>query len=107
MKRLFALLLCLVMPLSLIPAAAAEEIEIIEVDEEELEIPEDEELIDIIEPKTTFEPTGEPVTNGSCGENLTWSISSNGHGLVISGSGLMDDYGWSGAPWYDKRDQIL
>ncbi len=107
MKRLLALLLCLLMALSMIPAAAAEEIEIIEVDEEELEIPEDEELIDIIEPKTTFEPTGEPVTNGSCGENLTWSISSNGHGLVISGSGLMDDYGWSGAPWYDKRDQIL
>ena len=51
MKRLFALLLCLVMALSLIPAAAAEEIEIIEVDEEEeeLDAPEEGEEIRIID----------------------------------------------------------
>ena len=35
MKRLLALLLCLVLCLSLIPAAAAEDIEIIDIEEEE------------------------------------------------------------------------
>ncbi len=48
MKRLFALLLCLVMALSLIPAAAAEDIEIIDVPEETAE----EEPIVIAEPET-------------------------------------------------------
>ena len=35
MKRLLALLLCLVLALSLIPAAAAEDIEIVDIEEEE------------------------------------------------------------------------
>ena len=105
MKRLLALLLCLVLALSLIPAAAAEEIEIVEPAEEEEEAP-----ISVIDPEAAAEepaaPAGEPVTNGSCGENMSWSLTSDGHGLVISGSGLMDDYSWGGAPWYYKRDDI-
>ena len=51
MKRLFALLLCLVMALSLIPAAAAEDIELVDVDEteEDLDAPEEGEEIRIVD----------------------------------------------------------
>ena len=45
MKRLLALLLCLVLALSLIPAAAAEDIELVDVDETE------EDLITIVDPE--------------------------------------------------------
>ena len=43
-------------------------------------------------------------TSGSCGENLTWSYS-NGI-LTISGSGDMNNYSYSEAPWYDSRSSI-
>lgn len=43
---------------------------------------------------------------GSCGSNLTWSLS--GGTLTISGSGKMTDFPESTmAPWYHMRDQIL
>ena len=60
MKRLFTLLLCLVMALSLIPAAAAEDIEIVEIDPVGVGVspwpdPIDEELIEIIDPEEPAE----------------------------------------------------
>ncbi|MBR0355630.1 MAG: leucine-rich repeat protein [Oscillospiraceae bacterium] len=96
MKRLLALLLCLVMALSLIPAAAAEDIEIIEVVEPE-------------EPITVGgTETAEAVPNasGSCGDNLTWTLDSSGT-LTISGLGDMTD--WSSAdsvPWHGYTASI-
>ena len=57
MKRLFALLLCLMMALSLIPAAAAEDIEIIDIPEETGEDP-----ISIIDPEAVAPaPADEPM----------------------------------------------
>ena len=44
-----------------------------------------------------------PVTvraaeSGTCGDNLTWTLSDDGI-LTISGTGPMYDYGYSGGPW--------
>ncbi len=64
MKRLLALLMCLVMVLSLIPAAAAEDIEIVEIETGREDIPEDtgeEELIAIIDPEETLTPPGDEL----------------------------------------------
>lgn len=45
-----------------------------------------------------------PVASGSCGENLTWTLDSDGV-LKISGTGKMTDYTTSAAtPW---KDQIM
>ena len=49
MKRFFALVLCLVMALSLIPAAAAEDVEIVDVEPEN-------ELVEIVESEVPAEP---------------------------------------------------
>ena len=45
------------------------------------------------------------VASGSCGPNLTWSLSSNGV-LTISGTGAMTDYDYDGGPWAGYRDRI-
>ena len=44
-------------------------------------------------------------TSGSCGENITWSLTNSGI-LTISGTGYMNDYQYNGAPWYEIRDEI-
>ena len=58
--------------------------------------------------------SNEPLTNatwhynaylGSCGENLTWKLESDGT-LTISGSGQMTDYTEGAAPWYDHAGTI-
>jgi hypothetical protein len=43
------------------------------------------------------------VASGTCGQNLTWTLDSNGT-LDISGTGAMDDYQPHGpnAPWYGR-----
>ena len=63
-------------------------------------------------PTTAF---AEEVTSGTCGENLTWTLDTNG-GLTISGTGRMENYSGSGgssvaagspgAPWYAQRNMI-
>ncbi len=42
------------------------------------------------------------VDSGTCGDNLTWTLDSEGT-LTISGSGAMEDYGMAKAPWYQKQ----
>ena len=41
------------------------------------------------------------VDSGTCGAEVTWTLDSEGV-LTISGSGDMNDYGSSGAPWHDR-----
>ena len=48
--------------------------------------------------------TGE-AASGSCGEALTWSLSTAGD-LTVSGTGDMADFAAIGAPWAEYRDQI-
>jgi uncharacterized repeat protein (TIGR02543 family) len=46
------------------------------------------------------------VDSGTCGENLTWTLDSNGL-LTISGTGEMTNFDWKNAPWYSYADQIV
>ena len=43
--------------------------------------------------------------SGSCGENVTWTLTADGT-LTISGTGTMTDYANSGSPWYSCRGAI-
>ncbi len=45
------------------------------------------------------------VGSGSCGGNVTWTLTSTGT-LTISGTGAMEDYFYGGAPWYESREEI-
>lgn len=46
------------------------------------------------------------ASNGTCGRNLTWTLSNAGV-LTISGSGEMADFDeYYDAPWYDSRSSI-
>jgi len=47
----------------------------------------------------------EIVKSGTCGENLTWVLDSDGT-LTISGTGDMQDFSSHGAPWYAQRKKI-
>ena len=47
----------------------------------------------------------EETASGSCGESLTWSLSTAGD-LTISGTGDMADFAATGAPWAEYREQI-
>ena len=44
------------------------------------------------------------VASGTCGENLTWTLS--GGTFTISGSGEMKNYSWESVPWYSSRTTI-
>ena len=44
------------------------------------------------------------IESGSCGDNLTWEL--NGNTLTISGTGDMEDYDDSDAPWYSNCEEI-
>lgn len=46
-------------------------------------------------------------TSGTCGENLTWTLDSEGT-LTISGEGEMANYEYpDNPPWYESRKEIL
>ena len=46
------------------------------------------------------------VAEGTCGENLTWTLDSEGT-LTISGTGAMTDYSYDpNAPWFNSRSSI-
>lgn len=47
----------------------------------------------------------ETVASGTCGDNLTWVLDSEGT-LTISGEGKMANYSSGGAPWYAKGTSI-
>ena len=97
MKKLLCVLLTLAMLFSLVPAGFAEEIEIVEEQEEIGEI-------DVVEPAAEEEKNA-PIDynsthSGSCGENVTWAVDMDLRRLTISGTGAMDNYNWSTeTPW--------
>lgn len=49
--------------------------------------------------------TNEEMASGSCGEALTWSLSTAGD-LTVSGTGDMASFTATGAPWAEYRDQV-
>ena len=52
-----------------------------------------------------FEGSGCLTASGTCGDNLTWELTCDGT-LKIYGSGAMDDYSSSNAPWKSYRNNI-
>ncbi len=46
------------------------------------------------------------LSSGTCGDNLSWSLSKEGI-LTITGTGSIYDYAASSAPWYDYASNIL
>ena len=62
-------------------------------------------LIFSLLPVSAFADTAK---SGTCGENLTWTLDSEGT-LTISGTGAMTDYDYindSNAPWFNSRSSI-
>lgn len=45
------------------------------------------------------------ISSGTCGDNLTWTLDSEGL-LTISGTGKMYDYNYDSLPWDSYRDSI-
>ena len=46
------------------------------------------------------------IASGACGTSVNWELDSEGT-LTISGTGKMNDYSFSGTPWYNMyRSQI-
>ena len=46
------------------------------------------------------------ATSGSCGSNLTWTVNTETGELTISGTGAMNDYSSTTAPWSAYNDVI-
>ena len=107
MKRVLALILCLVLCLSLLPAAAAEDIVIIDTEEDP---------ITIIEPKAPAEPEIAPapaerndfgeVAEGKCGDDMTWTLYDNGQ-LLIAGTGEMWGFPDEEPDYEAYADQVI
>ena len=53
----------------------------------------------------TVSVNAEIVSEGVCGENLTWTLDNNGT-LTINGTGDMTDYSSSEVPWKSSRQNI-
>ena len=55
--------------------------------------------------KVNAAQTSTIIANGTCGENLTWTLDNTG-ALTISGTGKMANYGYATAPWYNNCSKI-
>jgi hypothetical protein len=62
-------------------------------------------LITIILISATFVNAQDTIYQGTCGENLTWVLTSDSV-LTISGSGEMEDYLQQASPWYPYREYV-
>ena len=102
-KRMLATLLALYMALTMLPS------EVLAVNSENTIVPDetsDSEQDTFVDTEELVELVDEP-TSGTCGENLTWTLDSNGI-LTISGSGEMSDYEvLNSAPWYRNCSEVV
>lgn len=121
MKKPLSLLLVLMILFSLTPMAAFadESVEPAEQATEESAVESSEESTEESSVETVEETTedsteevavpldgdGDTLASGTCGENVTWTLTSDGV-LTISGEGAMMDYYSSGAPWYSYQTYI-
>ena len=112
-RKIFSLLLALVMVFSLLPAQAlAEEPEgsIAPAEDPSPATEESAEQADEPEASGTIAPVAETEATieheGTCGDNLTWTLDSDGM-LTISGTGAMWDFTYSNtARFFEYRDKI-
>jgi len=65
------------------------------------------ELIESSEEEQTVssDAANDVVASGTCGDNLTWTLDEEGI-LTISGTGYMESFYLSVAPWYDFKESI-
>ena len=71
-------------------------------------------LTAIASPSKVWAEKGDVVASGTCGDNLTWTLTENGetvnnspaYDLTITGTGAMTDYRSSTMPWYSKITKI-
>jgi len=84
-KRILSMVLCIVLTVGLLPAEVF--------------------ALDVQEEHSHSTATQNYVAEGTCGENVTWTLDSEGT-LTISGTGEMVDYSFKTAPWYSHREQI-
>ncbi len=49
--------------------------------------------------------SAETVASGTCGDNLTWTLTDEGE-LIIEGTGAMTNYSRNSAPWYGYKSLI-
>ncbi len=116
-KRCLAMLLCIVMWVSLLPASALAEEGTIELAPEGViaitEEPkaEDAALAEDAEEAIAEAIAAESLASGACGDDLIWEFTEDGV-LTISGTGAMWDYSsteftFKDRGWNDYRDSIL
>ena len=127
MKRTLGILLALAMLFSLLPAAAlAEEIRIVDTEDDLITIVDEGEAeqsptapdrsaylerdgsVARRSPRHAADAAPAPASNesGSCGKNLTWTLDDSGT-LTISGVGPMYEYDWENqAPWWPYYETI-
>ena len=104
MKRYFVTLLILLLVISSISTASADNIP--ETTDTAEPSSETAEILTATEAEENTEEDS-PNTNGMCGETLTWSFTAGINVLEISGYGAMYDYTYSEpAPWTPYREQI-
>ena len=87
--------------------AASEEQTIAESEDAVSKQETDEEEKDEVLSEEESQTEKEIIDSGTCGENVTWTLDSEGL-LIISGTGEMTNYArndW--APWYSKKDKIV
>ncbi len=114
MKRFLALILCLTLAFSLLPAAAAEDIEIVDEPEELAEktpeaLPEEEIVIDepaAVAPGPDAEPQASVVASDKCGANVYWTLYDDGF-MQLSGSGSTWNCSGTLNPFEGYSDQII
>ena len=102
MKKCFSVLLAVVLLLTAAPLSGFVGLEWPDIDLPSFAFPE------INLPDFDFNlsaDAAEIIDSGSCGENLTWTLDSNGV-LTVSGTGEMDDYSSDYSPWYSNRSAI-
>ena len=86
--------------------SAEEETSEVSAGEDSVRTPKDYMLGASTEAETVPPPATRTVSNGTCGENLTWTLDTDSGVLTISGSGAMTDFSANSAPWYTKRSYI-
>ena len=106
MKRFLALILCLTLAFSLLPAAAAEDIEIVDTEApaDEIALIEPDEEPAAVAPGPDAEPQNVKA-EGKCGDDVKWIVYDDGD-LLITGKGATWDFTNERPGFYSYRSEI-
>ena len=103
MRRMLALILCVIMMLGTAPLSGFVGLEWPEIDLPKLHLHLPKLQLPDVSSWFAVKASAEDDTSGTCGDNLTWSFDTSTNTLTISGTGAMSDYSSSSsvttAPW--------